>query len=186
MEQTLSLRHRVVIVTGAARRIGRALARACAEAGADVVIHFHLSRQDAEQTQQQIQAMGRQAWLVQADLEDPDGAMSLVRRSAELGPLFGLVNSAAIFGEASVRQTPLSEWDRYLAINLTAPYILSKEFAASLGAGKDGRIVNILDWRALRPDDEHFAYSISKAALAAMTQAARPDSDVRDQPGEAC
>jgi NAD(P)-dependent dehydrogenase (short-subunit alcohol dehydrogenase family) len=171
LEETASLRDRIVIVTGAARRIGRALARACAEAGADVVVHFHRSRQDAEQTQQQIQAMGRRAWLVQADLAEPDEAISLVGKCAELGPLFGLVNNAAVFGEASVSQTPLPEWDRYLAINVTAPYILSKEFAAILGVGSEGRIINILDWRALRPDDEHFAYSISKAALAAMTRA---------------
>jgi NAD(P)-dependent dehydrogenase (short-subunit alcohol dehydrogenase family) len=171
LEESTLLRDRVVVVTGAARRIGRALARACAEAGADVVIHFHRSRAEAGQTQRQIEALGRRAWLLQADLEQPEQASSLVRRSSELGPLFGLVNNAAIFRPATLRETSLDEWSRYLAINVTAPYLLSKEFAAGLGAGMEGRIINILDWRARRPDDEHFAYSISKAALAAMTQA---------------
>jgi len=166
-----ALRNRVVIVTGAARRIGHALAHACAEAGADVVIHFHRSRDEAGDTKRQIEAMGRRAWILEADLEQPDQASDLIRRSAALGPLFGLVNSAAIFGRLPMHETSLAEWERYLAINVTAPYILSKEFAASMGAGAQGRIINILDWRARQPDDQHFAYSISKAALSAMTQA---------------
>jgi NAD(P)-dependent dehydrogenase (short-subunit alcohol dehydrogenase family) len=171
LEENVSLHNRIVIVTGAARRIGRALARACAEAGADVVIHFHRSEQEAAQTQREIQALGRRAWLVQADLEEPQQASDLIRSAARLGQLFGLVNNAAMFDEATMRETALAKWQQHLAINVTAPYILSKEFAASLGRGAAGRVVNILDWRARRPDDEHFAYSVSKAALGAMTQA---------------
>ncbi|MFN2120500.1 MAG: SDR family NAD(P)-dependent oxidoreductase, partial [Anaerolineales bacterium] len=142
MDEAVSLQDRIVIVTGAARRIGRALAQACAAAGADVVVHFHRSEEDASHTQHQIVALGRRAWLMQADLEEPEQAASLIRRSAELGRLFGLVNNAAIFGQVPMRETSLAEWERYLAINVTAPYILSKEFAGSLGTGVDGRIIN--------------------------------------------
>jgi pteridine reductase len=170
LEEVNPLQDRIVIVTGAARRIGQALARACANAGADVVIHFHRSEDEADQTQRQIRALGRRAWVVKADLADPEQASGLIRHASEQGQLFGLVNNAAIFDEASMRETSLSKWQRYLAVNVTAPYILSKEFAAHLGTGAAGRIVNILDWRGLRPDPEHFAYSISKAALGAMTE----------------
>ena len=87
-----------------------------------------------------------------------------------MSPLYALVNSAAIFEPLSLADTSLSDWERHLSINLTAPFLLSQAFAAQLPEGQEGRIVNILDWRALRPGADHFPYTVSKAALAAMTQ----------------
>jgi pteridine reductase len=81
-----------------------------------------------------------------------------------------LINNAAIFAPLSFQQTSFADWQNQMAINLTAPFLLSQAFAASLLPDKKGRIVNILDWRALRPGSDHFPYTISKAALAAMTQ----------------
>ena len=165
------LSEKTILITGAARRIGKALALACAAAGADVIVHHGHSPEEAEQTKTEIESMGRQAWVFSADLEQPAEAMDLIAQSSKARSLYAIVNSASIFEPLSLQETSIADWDRHMAINLSAPFILSKAFAAQLAAGTRGRIVNILDWRALRPGADHFPYTISKAALAALTRA---------------
>lgn len=167
----LPLGERTILITGAARRIGRGLARACAQAGANVAVHFHRSQPEAEETRDEIVAMGRRAWLVEADLASETDINRLFRQLAQAGPLYGLVNNAAIFEPLSMQQTTAAEWDRHMSVNLTAPFVLSKAFAAQVPPDGEGRIVNMTDWRALRPGADHFPYTISKAALASLTQA---------------
>ena len=87
-----------------------------------------------------------------------------------MGPIYALINSAAIFEPISMQETTLADWERHIAVNLTAPFLLSQGFARQIEKNGTGRIVNILDWRALRPGADHFPYSISKAALAALTK----------------
>ena len=165
-----SLNGKTVLITGAARRVGRSLALAVAHAGADVLIHFGRSQAEAESLQQEIHAFGRQAHLIQADLADPDAVQWLFKDAAALGPVHGLVNNASIFEPLDWKNTGLEDWNRHLAVNLTAPFLLCQAFARSLPASMSGRIVNLLDWRALRPGPDHLPYTISKAALAALTQ----------------
>lgn len=168
----LPLKDKTVLITGSARRIGAALARACAVAGGNVVIHCHHSEPEAEERRNEIQAMGRKAWVLPADLSDAAEVARLIPASvAEAGPLYALVNNAAIFAPLSARETTLSQWEQHMAINLTAPFLLSQAFAAQVPAGGEGRIVNLVDWRALRPGADHFPYTITKAALASMTEA---------------
>jgi pteridine reductase len=112
--------------------------------------------------------MGCHAWVIQADLTDTYQVRGLIARINESTPLYGLVNSAAIFESLSLENTSIEDWQKHLAINLTAPFLLSQAFAKQAPDG--ARIVNILDWRALRPGADHFPYTISKAALAAMTR----------------
>jgi pteridine reductase len=162
------LNGKTVLITGAARRIGRLFALACARAGADVVIHHRDSDADAESLRNEITRLGRQAWVFQADFSDPSEARSLIPLINESTPLHFLVNSAAIFESLSFESSSLEEWDRHIAINLTAPFLLSQAFARQAQQG--ARIVNIVDWRALRPGADHFPYTISKSALAAMTR----------------
>lgn len=166
----IRLEDKTVLITGAARRVGRALALAVARAGGDVVIHYGGSAAEAESLAAEIQAMGRHARPIQADLNDPDQASQIVPRALEGGPLFALVNNASIFDPLDWRNTNLESWNRHLMVNLTAPFLLSQAFARSLAADSHGRIVNLLDWRALRPGADHFPYTISKAALAALTR----------------
>ncbi len=168
----LPLKDKSVVITGTARRIGAALARACGKAGANIVIHYHHSRDDAQEIQTEIEAMGRKVWLVAADLSSPNEVSNLLDQgAAEAGPLYALVNNAAIFEPLSMQQTTLDEWERHLKVNLTAPFLLSKAFAAQVPADGEGRIVNLVDWRAMRPGADHFPYTISKAALASLTKA---------------
>lgn len=159
-----------MLVTGGAVRLGRVISLALADAGANLVIHYGASAQAAEQTQSEARSKGVQAFLLQADLNDTQQAASLVAACLKHGPLFALVNNAAIFENLTLLETGLQQWERHMRINLTAPYMLSKTFAESLAPGQPGRIVNMLDWRALRPAADHFPYTISKAGLAALTR----------------
>src|SRR5215207_9933288 len=162
------LLNKCILITGSARRIGRIFALACARAGADVVIHHGHSDTEAEVLRDDIKGLGRQAWIFKADLNDSLQAQNLVPQIEDSTELYGLINSAAIFEPLSLNQTSLDDWQKHMSINLTAPFLLSKAFASQAKNG--GRIVNILDWRALRPGADHFPYTVSKAALAAMTE----------------
>ena len=165
-----SLRGKVVLVTGASRRIGRALAVASARAGADVILHYRTSADLADAARREIEALGRNAWILQADLSKPEQVASLAEQAFQLAPPFGLVNSAALFSGGPFGETSLADWETHLAVNLTAPFLLTQAFARLIGTQQKGRVVNLLDWRASRPGTDHFAYTISKAALAAMTR----------------
>jgi len=164
----LPLKDKSVLVTGAARRLGRLFTLACARAGADVVIHHGHSDRDAESLRHEIAEMNRRAWVIRADLSDSSQSRELIRQISEFTSLYALVNSAAIFKSLSLEATSTKEWERHIAINLTAPFLLSQAFAKQAQAG--ARIVNILDWRVLRPGADHFPYTISKSALAALTK----------------
>ena len=163
-----ALHGRTILVTGGARRVGKIFALACARAGADVVIHHGHSEEEAELLRKEITGFGRRARIFQADLNDPSQARGLITRINEATPLHALVNSAAIFESLSFENSSLDDWQKHLTINLTAPFLLSQAFAKQAPEG--GRIVNILDWRALRPGADHFPYTVSKAALAALTK----------------
>ena len=166
----MNLSGKTVIITGGGVRLGKAMALAIARDGGDVVLHYNRSREPAEQVQSQIQAMGRKAHLIQVDLGDPDQVSKLILEARSFAPLYGLVNSAAIFQPLDLASTSLDDWEKHMMVNLTAPFLLSQSFASELEAGEEGRIVNILDWRVLRPSSDHFPYTISKAALAALTR----------------
>lgn len=166
----LPLLDKTILITGSARRVGRIFALGCAQAGADIVIHHGHSPDDARETKEEIESLGRRAWILAADLSKPAEASEIISHANDLSPLYALVNSAAIFESLSLADTSLSDWERHLSINLTAPFLLSQAFAKQLPEGTEGRIVNILDWRALRPRADHFPYTVSKAALTAMTK----------------
>ncbi len=165
------LADKTVLVTGAARRVGRLLALAAARQGAQVVLHHAHAEAAAWATAAEITALGRRAWVLQADFSRPETVSDLVAAAWDCAPLDALVNSAAIFEPLDWADTRLDNWQQHLDINLTAPFLLSQAFARQLGPTGSGRIVNILDWRALRPGADHLPYTISKAALAALTRA---------------
>jgi len=162
---------KTILITGAARRLGRLFALACARHGADVIIHHGHSPDQATQLQVEIRGMGRRAEVIQSDLSDPEQVARLVPDVSRFGQLDALVNNAAIFEPLTLLQTDRVDWERHLAINLTAPLILSQAFARQRIEAVGAHIVNILDWRALRPGADHFPYTITKSALAAVTKA---------------
>lgn len=163
-----SLKGKAILVTGAARRLGKIFALTCARAGADVVVHHAHSDEEAESVRAEVVGLGQRAWIIKADLGDSSQAESLIPSINASTPLHGLVNSAAIFETLSLDTTSVDDWQKHMQINLTAPFLLSRAFAKQAPEG--AHILNILDWRALRPGADHFPYTISKAALASLTQ----------------
>lgn len=176
------LQGKTALVTGGAHRVGRMLVLALAQAGADVIIHYGRSAQSAQHTAQDVHRMGARAWLLQADLADLSAAADLMERAWNVQPVDFLINNAAIFEDLVWNDTTLPDWQRHMDVNLTAPFLLSQGFARKRAGMQAGRIVNILDWRALRPADDHLPYTISKAGLAALTRslavALAPDTTV--------
>ena len=165
----MSLSGKTVLITGGALRIGRSLALAAARGGGDVVLHYGKSQKEAEVTQAEIQAAGRKAFLLQADLADSVQVAKLISRAEEYAPLFALVNNASVFAPLGWEDTSLEQWNLAMMVNLTTPFLLSQAFARSLEPEGYGRIVNLIDWRALRPGPDHLPYTISNSALAALT-----------------
>ncbi|TAK11541.1 MAG: SDR family oxidoreductase [Anaerolineae bacterium] len=165
----MALNGKTILITGAAVRVGRSLALAAAAAGADIVLHYRSSEKEAEETAAEIRDLGVSAHLVQADLSNPTEIHRLMDEALADTPLYGLVNSASIFENKELAETDLATWQRHMQVNLTAPFLLAQRFAAAAGSA-EGRIINLLDWRALRPGADHFAYTVSKAGLAALTR----------------
>ncbi len=168
-EEKLPLSGQSILITGGARRLGKVMALAAARAGADVILHHAHSPADAEDAAAQISGMGRKAWVVEADLNDTNQTQDLIGSVFSLSPISALINNAAIFKSVDLANTSLQDWNEHLQINLTAPFLLGQAFAAQYKGQLPGRIINMLDWRALRPGKDHFPYTISKSALAAMT-----------------
>jgi NAD(P)-dependent dehydrogenase (short-subunit alcohol dehydrogenase family) len=154
------------LVTGGARRIGRALVTAAADAGYDVAIHVRTVDDEAEAAAADVRARGRKAAILACDLRREATTVALVGEAeAELGPVTLLVNSASVFEEDAFTDMNRASWDAHMETNLRAPLVLAQVFARRLPAAREGLIVNLLDQRVLKPAPDFFSYSLSKAAL---------------------
>lgn len=152
------------LVTGAGKRIGRAIALELGRAGFDVAVHYGHSGAEAEAVAEEIRALDRRAVALKADLADSGQAAELVGRARrELGPLTALVNNASLFLDDRFGTLSPESWHAQLEVNLHAPLVLAQAFAAQAPAGAS--IVNLLDQRVWKPTPEFFTYSITKAAL---------------------
>ncbi len=159
---------KIALVTGAGRRVGRALALALGDAGCRVAVHYGQSEQDANETAALIRSMGSEAITIQADLQDPKQVASLAESvSDQLGPIEILINNASIFDKINLAETSVDDWDRHLAINLRAPFLLAQAMQAQLG-DSHGKIISLNDWRTARPT--RFAYGVSKTGLSGLTR----------------
>jgi NAD(P)-dependent dehydrogenase (short-subunit alcohol dehydrogenase family) len=162
---------RAALVTGGARRLGRAIALALAEAGFDVAIHCNASVDDAAATAADVRARGVRAAVLRADLAVEAEVVRLVPGAAEaLGPLGVLVNNASRFERDSWHDATRESWDRHMEPNLRAPFVLMQAFAHALPASAEGVVVNLLDQRVWSPTQHFVSYSVTKAALWALTQ----------------
>ncbi len=167
----MDIEGKVAIVTGGAVRLGKALALALAKEGARLIVHYGSSAGPARETVRTIKALGSQALAIQADLRQPAQAPSIIDQAvAHFGQVDILVNSAAIFEPGRWDDTTEENWDRHFAINLKSPFFLSQAFARHVGRERPGHIVNIADWRGVRPGTDHVAYTLTKAALIAMSR----------------
>jgi NAD(P)-dependent dehydrogenase (short-subunit alcohol dehydrogenase family) len=160
---------KVALVTGAGRRVGRALALALGDAGCRVAVHYGQSESDAQETATIIQSMGSEAITFQADLEDPSQVKALaVSVEEQLGPIEILVNNASIFDKIGLDDVSAENWDRHFAINVRAPFLLAQAMQSQLTTDSPGKIISLNDWRTARPT--RFVYGITKTALSGLTR----------------
>ena len=170
------------LVTGAGKRLGRAMALFLGSRGFDVVVHYNGSAVDAENVVAEIRTMGRQANSIQADLTDEADMQRLVPDAARAleQPLTVLINSASIFEYDNIETATRDSWDRHLESNLRAPFVLTQAFAAQAPAADVGGewneptakalIVNMIDQRVRKLTPEFMSYTIAKMGLWAMTR----------------
>jgi NAD(P)-dependent dehydrogenase (short-subunit alcohol dehydrogenase family) len=159
------------LITGAARRIGRALALTAADAGYDVAVHYRGAPDEAEALAAEITALGRKAAAVPAELTEEAQTASLIgRAAAALGPVTLLINNASVFRDDRIETVTRESWDAHIETNLRAPILLAQAFAAALPKGAEGLIVNMLDQRVWKPTPQFFSYGLSRAALWSATQ----------------
>lgn len=168
----MNLSGKTALITGAARRVGRAMALDLAHQGCNIALHCHQSIHPAESLAEDIRRMSRECHVVQADLADPASWLRIVEDSVRaLGSLDILINNASIFGPMSLEAFDLDEWDRTLRINVTAAAGLCHYAADHLARSGCGKIVNLTDIAADRPWSNQLAYCASKAALVNLTKA---------------
>ena len=167
----VSLSGRTALVTGGARRLGRAIALTLAEAGADVAITFRNSQSDAAETAAAIAALGSQSLAVPCDVRsEPSVREAIAQVIAGFGRLDILVNNAAVFGSAALESLTLDQWDAAFETNTRGPFLVAREALPHLRAAR-GRIVNMGSLGGLHAWAGHAHYCASKAALHMLTQA---------------
>jgi len=165
------LKGKVALVTGSAVRIGRAIALALSGRGASLAIHYGRSAAAAAMTVAEIRDLGGSAEAFQADLRDLTRTKELIGEVAQtVGEIDILVNSAAVYATTEFANTSESIWDEQFTVNLKAPFFLAQAFSRHVGKTRSGQIINIADWRAVRPDPRSLAYSLSKGGIVTMTE----------------
>lgn len=163
---------KTAVVTGAARRIGREIALSLADAGANVVIHYHHSQAEAEATIEVMQSRGHNGVAICADLSSESEIAAFARRvCSEHGPVQILVNNASVFEPGDTRATSTATLIADFKLHVAAPFELTKALAVQLPEAAEACVVNMMDWRSETPDYRHLAYSVSKAALRHLTRA---------------
>lgn len=171
------------LITGGARRLGRAMALHLGSRGYDVAVHYASGADDADAVVDALRAMGRTAVALGADLLDEDQTQALVPRAAQAlgGPLSVLVNNASIFEYDTIDSATRQSWDRHIGSNLRAPFVLTQAFGAQAPRAETDEngepraaalVVNMIDQRVLKPTPEFMTYTIAKMGLWAFTRTA--------------
>ena len=162
---------RVALVTGGARRVGRAIALALAEAGFAVAVHCRHSQAEARATARDVEAHGVRSAVLACDLSDEAAVRRLVPDARDaLGPLGVLVNNASTFERDEAGDASRASWDAHMEPNLRAPFVLMQAFAAALPPAAEGAVLNLLDERVWSLTPHFVSYTVSKAALWALTR----------------
>lgn len=161
---------KVALITGGAKRIGRAIGLALAQAGWEIAVHYKDSGTDAEETAARIRQLGRQAIVVQADLSDEASASALVAEVASrLGALSCVINNASLFDFDNVASFSFARLDAHMHANLGTPILLANALHAALPDGVQGVVINLLDQKLYNLNPDFLSYTLSKAALECAT-----------------
>ena len=164
-------RQKTALVTGGAKRIGRAIVEDLAAHGFAVAIHCNRSVEEASALAKDVVRKGGRATVIEADLLDLPAAESVIGRAADaLGPVGLLVNSASIFEDDAAAAPDFDVWDGHFSIHLKAPALLTARLAETIADGQEGLVVNIIDQRVWRLTPHYFSYTLSKSALWTATR----------------
>jgi NAD(P)-dependent dehydrogenase (short-subunit alcohol dehydrogenase family) len=158
-------------VTGGAQRLGRAIVVALAQQGFDLAIHFNSSQREAEEARAEVQALGRRAAVLRADLADETQVEQLIpEASKRLGAVGVLVNNASRFERDEWHDVTRDSWHAHMGANLHAPFVLTQGFARALPPTAEGVVINMIDQRVWSLTPHFVSYTVSKAGLWALTQ----------------
>jgi pteridine reductase len=168
----MDLKNKVALVTGAGRRVGRAVALDLAAHGVSVAVHYRTSQSEAAAVVAEITSSGGKAQAFCANLEHVAEIEQLVGKVVEaFHPIDILVNAASVFAPTPLETITEREWDVNLDTNLKAPFFLSKFAGAAMRKQGAGKIINIGDWAGIRPYKDYLPYSVSKSAMIGLTRA---------------
>lgn len=166
----------IALVTGAAKRLGRAIALALAEDGWDLTLHYNTSADEVQSLQAEIEAKGRRAITLGGDLADPSQAQNLVQEAnRKRGSLSLLINNASLMDRDSLASMTASSWQRLIDINLTSPVFLMQAFARQKNLPDGASIINMLDQQMAAPSPRFFSYGVAKIGLEGATRLAAFD-----------
>ena len=182
----MNLEGSTAIVTGASKRIGRAIALSLAENGCNVVVHYRDSEDEAYETRDRVRSLGVESEAIRADLANPDECARLwidLTDKLDAKPNI-IINNASAFSRATLGETSADDFDHTMAVNVRAPMLLAQMMAEGLPAGEIGKIVNINDRR--RVYKSRFAYGVSSAALTGMTKSLAASLAPQIQVNELC
>jgi NAD(P)-dependent dehydrogenase (short-subunit alcohol dehydrogenase family) len=167
----MDVRAKTVLVTGGAKRVGRAICDVFADRGANVVIHYNRSEEEARTAVADLAARGVQALALRADLAVGAEAVALVGEAERrLGGVDVLVNSASVYFRTPLATLDEADWDRTLDTNLKGPFLCALHCGRAMQRRGAGKIVNIGDWAGIRPYDDYLPYCVSKAGIIALTK----------------
>ena len=159
------------MITGAAKRIGKAIALGMAADGWRVILHYGASKKEAEQLVQLIRKKGGDAFSLHADLSDEEQTGSLIQSALKIaGPISCLINNASLFEEDSAQTASRESWDAHMQINLRSPFVLIQAMRDQLPEGVEGNVINIVDQRVRNLTPHFLSYTISKAGLWTLTK----------------
>lgn len=159
------------LVTGAGKRVGRALALGLAAEGYDIAIHYRGAEAEARSLADEVGRLGRRSVLLPADLSREAQVEGLIDKAAEaIGPVGVLINNASTFELDSIEDATRESWDRHIEPNLRAPFLLTQQFAAALPEGRCGAVINLLDQRVWNLTPYFVSYTVSKTALWTLTR----------------
>ncbi len=167
----MNLQKKVALITGGAHRIGKAIALGLAKEGMKIALHFNQSQEHANQTLEEIKALGAEPFAIQGDFADVTQIKNVVKKCQEhFKQIDVLINNAALYFKTPLGETSETEWDNLLDINLKAPYFCAQYVSDLMKQKKRGKIINITDVAGISPWPEFIPYSASKAGLIAVTK----------------
>ncbi len=167
----MNISGKIALVTGGAKRLGNAIAQALAARGCHLVVHYHRSQTQAEDTAGQLRAAGHRAIALQADITKEDEVDAMIAAAtAHFGRIDILVNNAALFYRTPVDTLSVEDWQRIMDVNLTGTFLCAHKIGLRMRERGWGHIINIADVAGLRPWADYIPYSVSKACVLTFTQ----------------